>query len=111
EAIESVCVLGGGFKDCVRTKPYFNTDAGLGGVTVAGKNYRYNSIQIDGAVNNDLFGLSSTGAPGGQAGTNPISLDAVAELQLVIAPYDVRQGGFTGGGVNAVTRSGSNEFH
>lgn len=111
ESLENLPTLNRGFGDFVRTNPYFNTDAGQGGVTVAGKNYRYNNIQIDGAVNNDLFGLSSTGAPGGQAGTNPISLDAIAELQLVIAPYDVRQGGFTGGGINAVTRSGSNAFH
>ena len=55
---------------------------------------QYNNIQIDGAVNNDLFGLSSSGTPGLAA---PISLDAVQEFQLVIAPYDVRQGGFTGG--------------
>ena len=75
-------------------------------ITVAGKNNRYNTIQIDGAVNNDLFGLADTGTPGGQADTQPITLDAVQELQLVVSPYDIKQGGFTGGGINAITRSG-----
>jgi len=111
ETIESLPTISRSFNDFARLNPHFQTDAGRGGLVVSGKNYRYNSIQIDGAVNNDLFGLSSTGAPGGQAGTNPISLDAIQEIQLVVAPYDVRQGGFTGGGINAVTRSGSNSFH
>ena len=79
-------------------------------MNVAGRNNRYNSIQIDGAVNNDLFGLAATGTPGGQASTQPISLDAIQQIQMVVSPYDIRQGGFTGGGVNAVTRSGSNKF-
>src|SRR5207344_1115747 len=71
----------------------------------------YNTLQIDGANNNDLFGLAgSAGAPGGVTETQPVSLDAIREVQLVVAPYDVRQGGFSGGGVNAVTKSGSNTF-
>ena len=78
---------------------------------MAGRNTRYNNLQIDGAVNNDLFSISgSAGTPGGQAETQPISLDAIQELQLVVAPYDVRQGSFSGGGVNAITRSGSNSL-
>ncbi len=80
-------------------------------ISVGGKNNRYNTIQIDGAVNNDLFGLSSTGTPGGQTDTQPISLDTIQELQVAISPYDVKQGGFTGGAINAITRSGTNEFH
>src|SRR5690606_11936356 len=79
-------------------------------VSVAGRNERYNSIQIDGAVNNDLFGLAATGTPGGQTDTQPISFDAIAQIQLVVSPYDVRQGGFSGGGINAVTKSGSNQL-
>ena len=58
-------------------------------------------------MNNDLFGLSGSGTPGLSA---PISLDAIQEFQLVIAPYDVRYGGFTGAGLNAITRSGTNKF-
>lgn len=99
--------------DIVRTNPYFNaitTNNTVTAVSVAGRNARYNSIQIDGAVNNDLFGLAETGTPGGQTDTQPISLDAIAQIQLVVSPYDVRQGGFSGGGINAVTKSGSNQF-
>ena len=80
-------------------------------VSVAGRNNRYNNMQIDGAVNNDVFGLAATGTPGGQTGTQPVSLDAIQEIQLVVSPYDVRQGGFSGGGINAVTKSGTNSFH
>ena len=108
--IETLPTIGRSLNDFARLSPHFQTDAGRGGLVVAGKNYRYNNIQIDGAVNNDLFGLSSSGTPGGGAGTTPISLDAIQELQLVVAPYDVRLGGFTGGGINAVTRSGTNSF-
>ena len=80
-------------------------------VSVAGSSFRYNALQIDGAANNDLFGLAgSAGAPGGAAETQPISLDAIQEIQLVVSPYDVRQGGFAGGGINAITKSGSNSL-
>ena len=104
--IESLPSLGRTFGDFARLSP--QVDSGGGGFNAAGRNNRYNNIQIDGAVNNDLFGLSSTGTPGVSA---PISLDAVQEFQIVIAPYDVRQGGFTGGGLNAITRSGTNDFN
>jgi hypothetical protein len=99
--------------DIVRTNPYFNaitTNNTVTAVSVAGRNARYNSIQIDGAVNNDLFGLAETGTPGGQTDAQPISLDAIAQIQLVVSPYDVRQGGFSGGGINAVTKSGANQL-
>ncbi len=111
ETMETLPTLGRSVNDFARLNPNFQTDAGRGGLVVAGKNYRYNAIQIDGAVTNDLFGLSSSGTPGGGAGISPLSLDAVDEIQLVVAPFDVRLGGFTGGGVNAVTRSGTNAFH
>ncbi|HSL22987.1 MAG TPA: TonB-dependent receptor, partial [Vicinamibacterales bacterium] len=103
--------------DIVRINPMFNAQGGSAGdgatvVSVAGTSYRYNSLQIDGAANNDLFGLaSSAGTPGGTAETQPISLDAIQEIQLVVSPYDVRQGGFAGGGINAITKSGTNSLH
>lgn len=102
------------FQDFVRTNPYVNvapSDSTQSTISIAGMNNRYNTIQIDGAVNNDLFGLSSTGTPGGQTDTQPISLDTIQEIQVAISPYDIKQGGFTGGAINAITRSGSNEFH
>lgn len=80
------------------------------GVSVAGSNIRFNNIQIDGALNQDVFGLSPSGVAGGRARGRVIPLSAIEELQILIAPYDVRQSGFTGGVLNAVTRSGTNEF-
>jgi hypothetical protein len=84
--------------------------SGGGSSSFGGANNRYNNITIDGAVNNDVFGLAGSGTPGGQAGTNPIALDAIDQIQVVLAPYDVTLGSFTGAGVNAITRSGSNDF-
>lgn len=107
--ISRLPVLGGNFTNLVATTPQVASVSG--GVSAGGQNNRFNSIQIDGGVNNDLFGLGSTGAPGGQADARAISFAAVKELQVLIAPYDVRQGNFAGGLVNAVTQSGTNTFH
>ena len=85
--------------------------AGTGSTTVMGANNRLNNIQIDGAVNNDAFGLAASGVPGGQANGKPVSQDAIKEFQIMVAPFDVRQSGFTGGLINAVTKSGTNEWH
>lgn len=112
--IESLPTVNRSLQDFARTNAYTNVDpqdASATRMTIAGKNNRYNNIQIDGAVNNDLFGLADTGTPGGQADAPAISLDAIQEIQVLISPYDVRQAGFTGGGVNAITRSGSNEIN
>ena len=81
-----------------------------GGISFAGSNNRYNSFQIDGTVSNDVFGLSADGTNGAQTGANPISLESIQEIQVVVSPFDVTQSGFTGGGINAITKSGTNKF-
>lgn len=96
--------------DFTRLTPQAATGLGNGGTSIAGKNSRYNNITIDGAVNNDVFGLNSSGQPGSNAGSEIISLDAIKEISVVVSPYDVTQGSFAGGGINAVTRGGSNEI-
>ena len=77
------------------------------GMAIGGGNYRQSSVTIDGASFNNAFGLGASPLPGG--GT-PISLDALEQMTVSITPYDVRQSGFTGGGINAVTKSGTNEY-
>ncbi len=81
-----------------------------GGFSVAGQNERYNAILIDGRTARDPFGLTPGGLPGGAAGGKLIPLDAVAQYEVLVAPYDVRLSGFTGGVMNAVTRSGTNRL-
>lgn len=82
-----------------------------GAPSVGGQNNRFNNIQIDGAANNDVFGLADSGIPGGQGNAKAISLEAIEEFQVLTAPFDVRHAGFTGGLINAVTKSGTNELH
>jgi hypothetical protein len=112
EQIQTLPTVNRQLQDFARTNPYVVTSLTGDGtfMFIAGRNNRYNSIQIDGAVNNDLFGLSSSGTPGGGSGTQAVSLDAIQQIQVLISPYDIRQSGFTGGGINAVTRSGSNDL-
>lgn len=105
--VENMPTVDRSIYDVVKFTPQASV-AKNGGISFAGSNNRYNSFQIDGAVSNDAFGLSSSGTNGGQTGTNPVSLDAIEEIQVVVAPFDVRQSGFTGGAMNAVTKSGTN---
>jgi len=81
-----------------------------GAPSIAGQNNRFNNIQIDGSVNNDVFGLADSGLPGGQSGAKAISFEAIEEFQVLTAPYDVRHSNFSGGLINAVTKSGTNEW-
>jgi hypothetical protein len=117
EAVQNMPSVSRAITDIARLSPQF-TPVGNGDgsgpdvLSVGGRSSRYNNIQIDGANNNDLFALAgNSGNPGGGTGTQAVSFDAIQEIQLVAAPYDVRQGGFTGGGINAITRSGTNDYH
>ncbi len=115
EQIDRLPTISRSIQDYARLSPQsFGTNIGssenTGGSNIGGKNNRYNNIQVDGAVLNDVFGLAASGTPGGQANTQPISLDAIEEFQVSLAPYDIRLGGFTGGSINAITRSGNNTF-
>lgn len=83
---------------------------GSGGISIAGQNNRYNAFLIDGAVNNDVFGLSASGTNGGQAGTPPISIDAIDQISVQISPFDASLGNYTGGAINAITRQGTNRL-
>jgi len=78
-----------------------------GNFSFGGRNWLYNNISLDGSYFNNSFGLDDP-APGGQANAEPVPYDAIEQVQVAIAPFDVRQGGFTGANVNSVTRSGTN---
>ena len=106
--VENMPTIDRSVYDVVKYTPQAAVNKG-GGISFAGTNNRYNSFQIDGAVANDAFGLSSSGTNGGQTGANPISMDAIEEIQVVVAPFDVRQSGFTGGAINSITKSGTNQ--
>ncbi|WP_340677349.1 carboxypeptidase regulatory-like domain-containing protein [Paraglaciecola sp.] len=96
-------------KDIIRANPMATS---LGGtddpLTVAGQNPRFNSISVDGVGLNDDFGLNSNGYP---TQRSPISIDAIDQISIETNPFDVKFGGFTGARINAVTKSGTNEFH
>ena len=83
-------------------------DPRANGLNFAGRNALYNNITVDGAFFNNAFALSST--IGGQSGASPISVDAIDQFQVLIAPYDVRQGMATGANINVVTKSGTNNW-
>ena len=109
EQIERMPTVSRSIDDITRLAPQAMVSKD-GGISIAGMNSRYNSFQIDGTASNDMYGLTSTGTNGGLAGANPIPLDAISDIQVVTAPFDVRQGGFSGGGINAITKSGTNTF-
>jgi hypothetical protein len=91
-------------RDLTRTDPRND-----GNFSFGGRNWLYNSITLDGSYFNNSFGLDDP-APGGQTATEPVPFDAVEQVTVQIAPYDVRQSGFTGASINTVTRSGTNRW-
>ena len=109
QSIERMPSIGRNFSDYTRMTPQARVTQG-GGIEIAGTNNRYNSIFIDGAVNNDVFGLTNQGTNGGQTGISPFSMDIIEQVSIQVAPYDIKLGGFAGAGINAVTRRGNNEF-
>ena len=110
EQIKSLPTLTRSIADFARVNPLVQVNEATDGFSfnIAGQNNRYNSIYIDGSINNDQFGLAASGTDGGQTGAGPISLDAIEQLQVSVAPFDVRLSGFAGGAVNVITRSGTN---
>ncbi|MGZ8455800.1 MAG: TonB-dependent receptor [Gemmatirosa sp.] len=106
--IRKLPTLNRSFTDFVAITPQVSTNGP--GLSAGGVSNRYNNIQIDGATERDLFGLGSTGQPGGQANGKSIGIEAVKEYQVLLAAYDVRLGNFAGASINAVTKSGTNSF-
>lgn len=111
--LDNLPTLNRSLQDATRLTPQAS------GNSFAGANFRYNNLSIDGAVANDAFGFVepsggasgsvASGVPGNLARSQPISLDAIEEVQVNVAPFDVSQGNFTGGSLNAVTRRGANK--
>ena len=106
QQIDQLPAISRSITDLTKLTPQANTQGD--GFSFAGRNSLFNSLTLDGAQMNNVFGLSSL--PGGQTGAQPFSLDALDELQINLAPYDVKQSGFTGAGINAITKGGTNAF-
>ncbi len=109
DQINAIPSISGDLNDFTRLTPQASVIGD--GISIAGSNNRYNSVMIDGTINNDVFGLAANGMNGGQTGISAISYEAIDQFQVVIAPYDVRMSGFAGGGINAVTKRGTNKFY
>ena len=97
-------------QDFTRLEPSASSPSAEGGLSFGGRNDQYNNFSLDGSFFANPFGLDAP-TPGGQTSSQPISLDAIDQIQVSLAPYDVTQSGFTGATVNAVTKSGSNELY
>jgi outer membrane receptor for ferrienterochelin and colicin len=113
EEIESQPTMGRKIADVARLVPQAyvaNSDDDGAAISIGQQNTDFNSIYIDGAVSNDVFGLSAQGTDGGQSGATPISLSAVEQVSVDVSPFSVTKSGFTGGAINFVTKSGTNEF-
>ncbi len=106
--VQDTATVSRSITDFARLNPLVQVnDVDRGEITAVGQNNRFNSIQVDGINLNDQFGLEPNGF---SAIRNPISIDTIEEFSIDIAPYDVRRSGFTGAAINAVTKSGTNQF-
>ena len=113
QEIESQPTMGRQIADIARLIPQAyvqNSNDDGASFSIAGQYNRFNAIYIDGAVSNDVFGLAAQGTDGGQSGAAPISLSAVEQVSVDVTPFDVTKSGFTGGAINFVTKSGTNEW-
>ncbi|MCW8109687.1 TonB-dependent receptor [Alteromonas ponticola] len=111
EALGQVASIDRDITDAAQLDPFASVNVQSGGakeLTIAGANNRFNSLTVDGVALNDRFGLNANGYP---TQRSPISYDAIESLSIQTAPFDVEYNGFTGGTINAVTKSGTNEFH
>jgi len=108
QRIESQPSLSRSFADLMKTNAFVAIRAGGDRVTALGMNNKFNSVTVDGARTNEAFGLNASGL---QSFSNPFALDALEQFSIELSPYDVRRSGFTGASINAVTKSGTNEFH
>ncbi|MFL6530183.1 MAG: carboxypeptidase regulatory-like domain-containing protein [Chthoniobacterales bacterium] len=111
EQINNLPTIARSLNDYIRLTPQLSTLARQG-ASIAGQNNRSNNIQIDGATTSDAFGLATTGGGTGAPteSAEPISLDTIDQFRVNIAPFDVRESNFQGGSVNAISRSGDNQF-
>lgn len=107
--IEMTPTVSRSFYDVLKTAPEI-TITRDGGASILGANSRYNNFTIDGAENNDTYGLSSTGTNCGLTNANPIPLDAIKEIRVSTTSYDLRENSYTGGEINSITKSGTNEY-
>ncbi|HXV87219.1 MAG TPA: carboxypeptidase regulatory-like domain-containing protein [Gemmatimonadales bacterium] len=106
DALATLPTVNRRIEDFARLTPQYS-GAGFG-FSFAGQDNRLNNVTVDGSYFNNSFGLA--GQPGDRTGVAPISLDAIEQVKVSLAPYDVRQGNFVGAGVNSITKSGTNQF-
>ncbi len=106
DELATLPTISGRITDITRLTPQYG-----GNGSIAGQDNRANNMTVDGSYFNNSFGLGvTTGGIGDRTGVAPISLEAIEQVQVSVAPYDVRQGNFTGAGINTVTRSGTNKI-